>query len=162
VLRAAPGQERPLAPAVLALLVPEVPVTAWMIGAPDLGSALFAEIAEAADRAFIDSSRAADIAATFRAALGAQSDHDVEMCDLAWCRLDTWRALIAQCFDHDNALRELARLQSIGSYPAGASVGGVVLVAGWLMSRLDCLSPTWCSATGAWKRRSTTQAGAFG
>jgi glucose-6-phosphate dehydrogenase assembly protein OpcA len=140
VLRAAPGQERALASAVLALLVPEVPVAGWVIGEPDLESGLVSEIIDAADRLFIDSSRAPDLVATLNAVLDIRQQHDVDVCDLAWSRLQTWRALVAQFFDHDDALRELARLQAIdivsGSERPSAEA---MLLAGWLVSRLGLL-----------------------
>jgi len=140
VLRAAPGQERALASAVLPLLVPEVPVTGWVIGEPELESGLVSEIADAADRLFLDSARARDLAATLSAALKIRETHDVDVSDLAWCRVETWRTLIAQFFDREDALRELDRLQAIeivsgGDRPAAEAL----LLAGWLVSRLGLL-----------------------
>ncbi len=72
-VRAARGAGRKsgeLASAVLALLVPELPVTAWLIGEPDLDAALVARDRSRPPTACSSIQRdAADIAATFRAAL---------------------------------------------------------------------------------------------
>ena len=136
-LTGAPGEERPLASAVLALLVPEVPVAAWVIGEPRLTSVLVQELADAADRLFFDSAEAGDCGSAWVDALTVKRAHEIELCDLAWCRTEIWRALVAQLFDSQDALRELARLTSIdigsgGTQPAAEAL----LLAGWMISRL--------------------------
>ena len=138
LLRAGPGQEHALASAVLGLLVPEVMVAAWLIGPPRIETALALELLESADRLFLDSAEAPEPADAFTAAARARSQFDAIVSDLAWCRLSTWRALIAQIFDRDEAVRELSRLKSIEIGAAGgAGCADALLLAGWLVSRLD-------------------------
>ncbi len=138
LLRAGPGQEHALASAVHGLLVPEVMVAAWLIGPPLLETSLALELLESADRVFLDSAEASEPADAFTAAARARQQFDAVVSDLAWCRLATWRALIAQLFDKDEAVRELSRLKSIEIGSAGgAGSADALLLAGWLVSRLD-------------------------
>ncbi len=137
LLQAAPGQERPLASAVLALLVPELPVAAWLIGDLDFDHAIATEIIGAAERVFIDSTGSPDARAILRSAAHAVAGHDIEVCDLAWCRLGAWRGLVAQFFDGDDGPRQLASLQSIEIVSGGNELGSEsLLLAGWLVSCL--------------------------
>jgi glucose-6-phosphate dehydrogenase assembly protein OpcA len=138
ILRAGPGHEHALASAVLGLLVPEVMVVAWLIGPPYLEAPLPAEIMEAADRVVVDSAAGTGPASGLSAVLRAARDGQVAVSDLAWCRLAAWRTLIAQLFDGEDALGELARLQSIEISAAGGGASAdALLLAGWLVSRLD-------------------------
>lgn len=136
-LRGAPGQGRALASAVLALLVPEVPVEVWLVDSVDLDEDLAGELLQAADRILLDSALALKPADAYRAALAVPDDRGVAFCDLAWQRLAGWRALVAQLFDRVDAVEELSLLQSI------EIVGGAdgpssesMLLAGWFVSRL--------------------------
>lgn len=137
LLYAPAGQEQALASAVLALLVPELPVTAWLIGDIDLQHETAAEIIDAAERVFIDSAGAVDPRAIMRSAVHAHESHEIEVCDLAWCRLTGWRGLVAQFFDSAEGRRELDRLRSIEIISGGERPGTeALLLAGWLVSRL--------------------------
>jgi hypothetical protein len=137
LLVAAPGQERALASAVLALLVPELSVAMWLVDDVGLDHAIVAELIGAAERVFIDSAGTADPRAVMRSVLHAQQVHEVEICDLAWCRLGSWRGLVAQFFDSGDGARELARLRSIDIVCGGQRPGSeALLMAGWLVSRL--------------------------
>ena len=136
-LTVGPGQERALASAVLALLVPEVTVAVWAMGglAPD--APLVDELADAADHLYFDAAESADAADTWTHAISIANEHDLELRDLAWWRTSTWRALVSQLFDNDDALAELERLTSITMVSGGARpTAEAVLVAGWLVSRL--------------------------
>ncbi len=135
VLTGATSQEREMASAVLALLVPEVPVAVWIVGSLDGGGYLMNELLEAADRVFFDSARSATPRAQYRAALDARDEHDVELADLAWSRSETWRVLTAQLFDGEDGPRELSQLQSI-EIASGTGYSDALLLAGWFVSRL--------------------------
>ncbi len=148
-LTAGPGQQRALASAVLALLVPEVTVAVWAMGG--LGDAsLVDEIADAADHLYFDSAEAADAADAWTRAGAIAGDHDLELRDLAWQRIATWRALVSQLFDNEGALAELGRLTSFTITCGGARPAAeALLVAGWLVSRLDLtLADTTAAADG--------------
>ncbi len=137
LLAGAPMQERELASAVLALLVPELPVTAWFIGEPPANSYLAHEVVEAADQLLLDSADSADTGAAFQAMRRLRKQHNVRVSDLAWERLATWRALAAQLFDGADGARELARVTSIEvTGGGGAGTPEALLFAGWLASRL--------------------------
>ena len=77
-LTGAPGEERPLASAVLALLVPEVPVTVWVIGEPATAWGFAQELGDAADRLFFDSTEAADCGSMWVDALAMKRAHEFE------------------------------------------------------------------------------------
>lgn len=132
------AQEPELASAVLALLVPELPVTTWFVGAPDDRGYLAAEMLEASDGVVFDSARAASPEEGFVFAARVRRDHAVACTDLAWVRLAAWRDLIAQLFDDQDGPRELAQITSI-DIAGAAGRGGAepMLLAGWLVSRLD-------------------------
>ena len=131
-----PGQEHALASAVLALLVPEMPVTAWLIGDPLRADDLVAEVLDSTDRLLFDSAGAADCAAALRHTAALCEEYDVVPGDLAWGRLTTWRALLAQAFDGNEGRRRLARIRKIQLDCAEARNSEPLLLAGWLMSRL--------------------------
>jgi len=148
LLRGGPAQGRAVASAVLALLVPEVPVDVWLIGPPELQGELLDEVLEAADRLLLDSAAAADASSAYRDALAIGSDRGLAVCDLAWHRLVAWRTLAAQLFDREGARQELTRLQSIEiAGGAGRLSSEALLLAGWFVSRLG-LSPADVSVRG--------------
>ena len=126
-----------VASAALALLVPELPVSVWLAGESDLSDQLEADIVEAADRVFFDSASSAAHEDAFHAVLDVARD-GLELCDLAWARLSTWRTLCAQFFDGADGLRQLSQVSSI-DIVAGMDEPPVesLLLAGWLISRLD-------------------------
>lgn len=138
LLSGATAQERELASAVLALLVPELPVTAWLIGEPPPDSYLADEVLEAADQVLIDSAASASPGAAFQGMRRLRRRYGVRVGDLAWGRLATWRALAAQLFDGADGARELRQVASIEIAGGdGAASPEPLLLAGWLASRLD-------------------------
>ncbi len=131
------AQEPELASAVLALLVPELPVAIWLMDAPDFGGRMSREVLEAADRVFFDTAGQVDTAAVFGHVLHAGAEREVELCDFAWGRIATWRELVAQFFDGDEGLRQLSKIQSIEIDGGGARLSSEsLLLAGWLVARL--------------------------
>lgn len=141
VLRGGPDHGRALASAVLALLIPEVPVEVWLVESCDLTGDLTEELLEAADRVFVDSARTDEPLKAYEDALAIRDDRAIVVSDFAWQRLEAWRALVAQIFDSAESLRQLATLQSIEIVGgAGRPSSEALLLAGWFVSRLS-LSP---------------------
>jgi glucose-6-phosphate dehydrogenase assembly protein OpcA len=131
-------QQAELASAVLALIVPEIPVAIWLMDEPDLGGRMTREVIEAADRVFFDSGGSADLLDAFDHVLRAAQEFELQLSDLAWGRITTWRALIAQFFDGEEGLKQLSRIRSIEvDAGRGAMSSEPLLIAGWLVSRLD-------------------------
>ena len=125
-----------LASAILGLLVPELPVALWLMDEPDVDGWIVLELLETADRVFLDTGAAEDLALTYRNLLRITRQFEVEISDLAWGRLSSWRELIAQCFDGDR-VEQLAKITAIEIDFAGERVPSeALLLAGWLVSRL--------------------------
>jgi glucose-6-phosphate dehydrogenase assembly protein OpcA len=148
-LRARGRAEEHLADAVLALLVPDLPVAVWWprglprVGSDSSTSSLPERLAPLADRWIIDTAATQDAAALSQTAArfapragGTPLGSSVH--DLAWMRLLPWRELTAQFFD-PRAFR--ARLQELdllevstsASPPPGAEA---LLWIAWLAGRL--------------------------
>jgi len=137
LLRSRPGQEALLASAVSALLVPELPVHAWLVGEPDVARRLPEEVLEAADTVVIDCGAATLQGLGLRALQRALAALDARVVDMAWTRSSHWRDLLAQFFDTQEALERLERVESIRvEGGAGGISAAAYLVAGWLVSRL--------------------------
>lgn len=127
-----------LASAMTPLLVPDVPVYLWLVGAAALSSS-FAEDARTLEASLILDSDAYDDPRMTLAALAAELDRKsgVPMADITWARGRRWREHIAQAFDVMNVrpfVRSIGRIEveTGGTRP---SVLGW-LTAGWLASRL--------------------------
>ena len=135
-LRAPAAQHQELASAVLALLVPDLVVAAWLIGvAPD--DELAADVLDAADRVFLDSARLGDPPSALQAIAAVARKHEVEPTDFAWGRTAGWRELVAQFFDGDDGLAQLRRIDTVEITCATPRLTSeAMLVAGWLVSRL--------------------------
>lgn len=137
ILHGGVTQEPELASAVLALLVPEVPVAAWFIDAFEPGGYFAAELVDAAATVFFDSAAAPAPGAAFALALATRDAHDVALADLAWGRTETWRELIAQMFDGADGPRELDAITSIEVRGGeGAASAEPLLLGAWFVSRL--------------------------
>lgn len=137
ILHGGVTQEPELASAILALLVPEVPVVAWLIDAFDPGGYLAGEVLEAAALVFFDTAAAPVMSQALETAIATGEAHDVALADLAWSRTEAWRELIAQMFDGPDGPRELDAITSIEVRGgAGADSSEPLLLASWLVSRL--------------------------
>jgi glucose-6-phosphate dehydrogenase assembly protein OpcA len=138
VLTGAPRQERELASAVLGLLVPELPVAIWMMGAPGAPGALAGRLLDSGDTAIVDSGRAPVLRDGYAAISAIGEEPGLACVDLAWMRLAAWRALIAQMFDGEAGARELQQIDEVEiSGGAGAVSSEAMLLGGWIASRLD-------------------------
>lgn len=132
------AQEREIASAVLALLVPELAVTAWFVGVPDDRGYLATEILDASDGVVFDAARAGSLEDGLLFQARVREQYDISCIDLAWVRLAAWRSLVAQLFDDVDGPRELAQITSIEISGSGGRRGAEpMLLAGWLVSRLD-------------------------
>ena len=125
-----------LASALLGLLVPELPVTVWLMDEPDVDGWIATELLEVADRVFFDSAGEQDLASAYQQILRAARQFELEPSDLGWGRLSPWRELIAQCFDGDR-IEQLGKINAIEIDFAREHVPSeALLLAGWLVSRL--------------------------
>lgn len=120
------------------LLLPDVPVVLWLVGAPPLEQALHAEVLSVCDRIVLDSDAYDDPLQTLHALAATHREHGhLPVGDMAWARLLPWRELLAQSFDGGDMLpflRGVHRLEieSCGTRPPADAW----LLAGWLSSRL--------------------------
>jgi glucose-6-phosphate dehydrogenase assembly protein OpcA len=139
MITAAPNQERHVASAVLGLLVPDLPVSVWLMGDAAAPGGLAGRLLDAGDSIIVDTGRAASLRDAYAAIRRMSEASDAHCLDLAWARLATWRALVAQLFDGDAGARELDQIVEIAI--EGGSAGGVsseaVLLGAWMASRLD-------------------------
>ncbi len=143
LLRAAPRMQAELASAVLALLVPELPVHLWLVGDPEPLRRVPDEILEITDYLYVDSAGGAVVALSLAAIQSAASDDDdVQIVDLAWQRGAAWRELTAQLFDGRGGelIDKIASIEVVGG--SGSVSSGALLHAGWLVSRLDLTAAT--------------------
>lgn len=120
------------------LLLPDVPVVLWLVGAPPLEQALHADVLSVCERILLDSDAYPDPLQTMHALVTAHRAHGhLPVGDLAWERLLPWRELVAQSFDGGEMapfLRGVRRveIESCGTRPSAEAW----LIAGWLSSRL--------------------------
>jgi len=128
-----------LASVITPLLLPDVPVALWLVGAPPLDQALHGEVLAICDRILLDSDAHEDPLDTLHQLVAAHRRHGhLPVGDLAWERLLPWRELLAQSFDSRDMgpfLRGGVRrveVQSCGEHPSAEAW----LLVGWLSSRL--------------------------
>lgn len=156
---AAPEQAVSLASIASPLMLPELPVYLFWPGGTLIESPLFSELIQIADRLVIDSSLLVD-AETNLWAIGRLIDapRGPIVGDFAWQRLTPWRTLLAQFFDHPDALPELERIEEVELIGRLAGKNGqsgrtaALLLAGWLASNLDWRAPgPMVSARDGWR-----------
>jgi glucose-6-phosphate dehydrogenase assembly protein OpcA len=139
------GAVQQLASVVLSLLLPDVPVVLWVIGAGALGNPLIERLRNVADRLLVDSAEALDQTASLieLARLGEElgsQRHQVSINDLNWNRLTPWRELTAQFFDTRPLLPHLRRIDRVeiefGRTAKGDNAAEALLFGCWLASSL--------------------------
>jgi glucose-6-phosphate dehydrogenase assembly protein OpcA len=124
---------------VTPLLVPDIPVYLWLVGAPPLGQAFGHDAIAICERLIIDTGEYSHIEKTLRTmATELQNAGDeIGLADLSWARTLTWREVLAQSFEGPQ-MRELVHnitrveVESSGDKPSAAGW----LCAGWLSDRL--------------------------
>ena len=122
------------------LLVPDIPVNLWLVGAPPLEQAFRSDAVTLCDVIIIDSAAFSDAAATVRL-LQQQLDafgDALHLGDLAWERLRPWREAVAHAFEGAAMRPWLQRIATVDIVSAGAaSALESWLLAGWFASRLE-------------------------
>lgn len=156
------ANERKLASIAAPLLVVDLPDFLWWASDTVIGSPLFDDLVEIADRLIVDTAAAPAPADELRflADLLARTEACPKLSDFAWARLAPWRGLIAQFFDTPTTRPALDALDEVsiayGANPRDPRSGftGALLLAGWLASRLGWQPPGELVAnrgeTGGW------------
>lgn len=129
-----------LASVVTPLLVPDIPVYLWLIGAPPLEQAFGDDAVAVCERLIVDSGAYPDVRATLRTlaqevrAVGEA----ITVSDLAWERAAGWRQSLAQSFDGEEMRQFVDSVAGIEvEHSGGAAAAQAWLFAGWLESRLQ-------------------------
>ncbi|GAC1340960.1 MAG: glucose-6-phosphate dehydrogenase assembly protein OpcA [Candidatus Dormibacteria bacterium] len=138
-LRVAGERGDHLASVVTPLLVADVPVYVWLVGAPALEGAFGHQAVAVAERLIIDSGAYPDPPATLaRLAEEETAQQDaLPVVDLAWARTQPWRELLASCFDGTQLRRFLRSIRSVEVVTSGEAPSAQAwLVLGWLASKL--------------------------
>jgi glucose-6-phosphate dehydrogenase assembly protein OpcA len=129
-----------LASVVTPLLVPDIPVYLWLVGAPPLRQAFGSDAIAICERLILDSGAYCDDAATLRL-LADELDvvgDAISLSDVAWERSSIWRQLIAQSFDGEEVRAFLRGIDRVEIDCSGERVSALGwLMVGWLSSRLD-------------------------
>jgi len=120
------------------LLLPDVPVYLWLAGPVPLRQPLSAAVASQCERIILDSGAHRDPRSTLAELAGAVEPGSLPVADLAWTRTLRCREAIAEAFDRTSLapfLRgiEVVEIVSGGEVPSAEAL----LLAGWLVSRLD-------------------------
>lgn len=141
ILRADQHASELLVSAVRGLLVSDLPVYLWWRSGSAFGNPVFAGLRKLADRIVVDSTLLGDGAAaldTLRRLVQAQPGAPTVR-DVNWQRTEPWRTAIAACFDDDDILALLPRLNRCGITYASAGEASAsarsLLLYGWLASR---------------------------
>jgi len=141
---AARGQTCLRIPSILeVLLAPEVPIVLVWLGRLHPHDAVFAQIAERADRVVIDS-EFTSVQSLVGLAGFAKAHPEIAVSDLAWTRLEPWQELLARFFDqpeHRPFASFIERVTISQASDAGSVVGSeAALLVGWLGTRLGVTS----------------------
>ncbi|MBV8196241.1 MAG: glucose-6-phosphate dehydrogenase assembly protein OpcA [Candidatus Dormibacteraeota bacterium] len=138
---------RHLASIVQPLLVPDIPVQLWLVGAPPLEQAFAADAVSVCDRVILDTATYPDAAETLRLIAAELERHGdtLTLNDLAWERLQPWRSAVAHAFEGATVRPWMHRVTGVDIVSSGRrSAMEGWLLAGWLSSRLgwrDTVSP---------------------
>jgi glucose-6-phosphate dehydrogenase assembly protein OpcA len=112
---------------VARLVVPDLPCVLWL---PDPGEVRDPALLERASHVVLDTG--ADAAALDRAAGLVER---TRVSDLAWIRLERWRAAIASAFEPPTERAALARLESVEIAHAAGAVAQARLLGAWIAAR---------------------------
>ncbi len=145
-LAAKPAAHHRLASIVRALVLPDLPVFLWWRDARLLGSQLFQQLSDVAERIIMDSAGLEDLSADWPRIHALAQRPSAAVSDLAWSRLTPWRQLIAQLFDGAVRASYLQHVQRIvvefgleGSQPK--ILPDALLLGAWLARQLGFSDP---------------------
>lgn len=128
---------RGLAPLILGLLIPDVPLVTWWHGGLSLDLPLFQQFKDITDRLVIDTAEFDTPPVALIRLARVLKQRPVAVADLAWSRLTCWRELTAQFFDAPQQRPYLDRLDRVAvEISGGAPRAEGLLWLGWLASRL--------------------------
>ena len=116
-----------LAPVVLPLAVPDLPVIVWCRSARLVEMPEFRGIAAIAHKVILDSAGMPEGRAALRN-LGEASKHGMLLGDLSWTRLTRWREMLSQVFENRRYLGLLDQVKTVR-----VNYGGTYGVAAWYM-----------------------------
>lgn len=128
-----------LASIVMPLVIPDIPVHLWLVGAPPLEQAFRAEVVTACDSVILDTGAYADVHGTLRLLAGELDEYgdDLALGDIAWERTRVWREAVAGAFAGPSVRPWLQRVSGIDVVSFGSSAStDAWLIAGWLTARL--------------------------
>ncbi|MBV9524491.1 MAG: glucose-6-phosphate dehydrogenase assembly protein OpcA, partial [Candidatus Dormibacteraeota bacterium] len=131
---------------VAPLLIPDMPVYLWVLGAPPLRQAFSADTVELTERIIVDSGAYDDSAATLALIAGEQHrfGDGLHLADLAWERTAPWREMTAQAFDPVGSRPFLRDITTLTVRCAGERASTEAwLLAGWMASRLSWPASGW-------------------
>jgi glucose-6-phosphate dehydrogenase assembly protein OpcA len=129
-----------LSSVVTPLLVPDIPVYLWLVGAPPLVQAFGHDAIAICERLVIDTGEYPHARRTLRTMSTElrNAGDEIGLADLAWARTQSWREVLAHAFEGSQT-RELlhhitrVEVESCGGKPSTAGW----LCAGWLSDRLN-------------------------
>ena len=131
---------------VMPLLIPDIPLHLWLVGAPPLTQAFRADAVAMCDRVILDTGAYDDAAETLQMISREFDVHGASLSlnDIAWQRTRPWREAVAIAFDGPDVRPWLHRVVGVEIVSAGATPSADAwLLAGWLASRL-----TWPASGG--------------
>jgi glucose-6-phosphate dehydrogenase assembly protein OpcA len=128
---------RRAAGAIVSLLVPDLPVVVWCLGAPDPEDPLLVALFDVADRVIVDSRALADPIAALETMTSGERDGEWSCGDFEWGRLEPWREAVARLFEGPSPeLLPHGVARVVVEYGAGRAPMGAALLGGWIVDRL--------------------------
>ena len=102
-----------LARVVTPLLIHDLPVVLWWPDDPPFGSRQFNAVVGTADRLLVDSGSSDEDGGKRLAGMATVVSDGITVCDIGWLRLNLWRELLAEMFDHPLLTSELDHINSV-------------------------------------------------
>jgi glucose-6-phosphate dehydrogenase assembly protein OpcA len=125
-----------LAPVLLALRAPDLPMALWCRSARLFESPALPAATLAANKLIVDAAAAGDPPAMLRR-LAKAAAAGPPIADLAWTRLTRWREIVAQAFESPASRALLSRIGEVRVFHAGERVPPeACYLAGWVLDAL--------------------------
>lgn len=144
-LRVGGEAARHLGSVVAPLILPDIPVQLWLVGAPPLEQALSPESLAVCERVVLDSAAYPESVEVLEALAALPEDREggVRVSDLAWLRIAPWRELVARAFDAPQRRPFLGGVERVCVHVESphddwvlAAPPEALYLAGWLADRL--------------------------